>query len=220
MDELWEHSEMQKLMATSGFLLITDNIDARFQGIFELGEVASLGTKTRDFVGWIMLRKIGAIARGISSINMNHIGSSVITSWSWCPNAAYAMSMEQPCVIPDDEALAEAKKALLDKVSVKMGDTLDRAEKLLSLDRLKKEADARNKLENDLIGQQATPSKEDKHSEKEPVAAKAPAEVAQTVRQRTTRTNPAGTRGNKVRKSADVARTRIKTAVPGLPWGS
>lgn len=89
-----------------GFAIFTDNINfylnqnneyANFlveDALLETTKASSLSTS--GFVTWLIKNKIGAVGRGITTVNKRHSGSSVLTSWTWAPGNDMILSMEQP----------------------------------------------------------------------------------------------------------------------------
>lgn len=115
LDSMWP--KIKSEMQTNGFILFTDNVTAG-SDLFSLNANAHVLFKTRTFVQWLIMRGHGAVARGITSVNANHPGSSVITSWTWCPNPGRMLTLEQEYYKPSDE---EIKKASLDLASSHRG---------------------------------------------------------------------------------------------------
>ena len=102
LDALWP--KIKNEMQTNGFILFTDNVIAG-SDLFSLGDNDFVVFKTRTFVQWLIMRGHGAVARGITSVNANHPGSSVITSWTWCPNPGRMLTLEQEFYAPSEEEI-------------------------------------------------------------------------------------------------------------------
>lgn len=94
-----------------GFAIFTDNINY-YLNCPESGFVNFLvdddklesskpsSFSTSSFVTFLIKNKIGAMGRGITTINKRHEGSSVLTSWTWAPGEDMVLSMEQPLYTP------------------------------------------------------------------------------------------------------------------------
>ena len=123
LDALWP--KIKSEMQNNGFILFTDNVIAG-SDLFSLGSSNFVVFKTRTFVQWLIMRGHGAVARGITSVNANHPGSSVITSWTWCPNPGRMLTLDQEFYKPSDE---EINKASVDVASSYRGSLGKVAEK-------------------------------------------------------------------------------------------
>lgn len=112
--DVWNKSQIKDWIEThcKGFAIFTDNINCYLNQTHEyanfLVEDALLETtkassfSTSGFVTWLIKNKIGAMGRGITTVNKRHSGSSVLTSWTWAPGNDMILSMEQPHY-PDGE---------------------------------------------------------------------------------------------------------------------
>jgi len=93
-----------------GFAIFTDNINYYLNGSPDyanflvdddkLESIKPLAFSTSSFVTFLIKNKIGAMGRGITTVNKRHEGSSVLTSWTWAPEKDMVLSMEQPFYAP------------------------------------------------------------------------------------------------------------------------
>lgn len=72
-----------------GFYIITDNLNNQKKEKTDVNGYL----RTNDFVDYLISRKLGVISRGITTVNPVYgVTGSIISSWSWAPNAATVIS--------------------------------------------------------------------------------------------------------------------------------
>jgi hypothetical protein len=83
---------------SKGFHVLSDNfLLSRNPGLRSLDKPfneESYMFTTKDFVNWLISRKIGTVWRGPCTVNRNHPNGSVLSCWIWVPVASNILSLE------------------------------------------------------------------------------------------------------------------------------